>query len=214
MAEIGIFEAIYSMRAMRRLQPEPIPEETLKQIIDAGVHAPSGGNLQDWAFILVRNRKLKRFIRDRYWDMWQKLQAGRPLPADLPPARQRVLEAAAYLAEHLHEVPVILLACARKEYPPFIQAGSERASIATVHGSIYPAVQNILLTCRALGIGSVITTIHCLFEDELKQKLSIPDDMEISALLPLGYPQGKFGPTSRRPAEEVIHWDSWKQKEA
>jgi len=213
MAEPGIFETIYSMRAIRRLKPDPIPEEMLKKIIDAGIHAPSGGNLQDWAFILVRDPELKHFIRDKYWGMWQKLQGGRPLPADLPPARRRVLEAAAHLAEHLHEVPVILLACVLKDYPPFIQAGSQRASVATVHGSIYPAVQNLLLACRALGIGSVITTIHCLFEDELKQKLGIPDNMEISALLPLGFPQGKFGPTTRKSVEEVIHWDRWGNKQ-
>ena len=209
MGEIGLFEAMYSMRAMRRLKPDPIPEETLKQIVDAGIHAPSGGNLQDWAFVLVRKPALKRFIRDRYWGMWQKLQAGRPIPDDLPPARRRVLDAAAYLAEHLHEVPVILLACSLKHYPTFMQAGSERASMATVHGSIYPAVQNILLACRALGIGSVITTIHCLFEDELKRKFDIPDKMEVSALLPLGYPQGSFGPTTRRPVEDVIRWDGF-----
>jgi nitroreductase len=81
--------------------------------------------------------------------------------------------------------------------------------VATVHGSIYPAVQNILLACRALGIGSVITTIHCLFEEELKQKFAIPDNMEVSALLPLGYPQGHFGPTTRRPVENVIRWDGF-----
>jgi hypothetical protein len=69
----------------------------------------------------VRKPTLKRFIRDRYWGMWQKLQAGRPIPDDLPPARRRVLDAAAHLAEHLHEVPVILLACSLKEYPPFLQ---------------------------------------------------------------------------------------------
>jgi len=209
MAELGIFETMYSMRAMRRLKPDPIPEEILKKIIDAGIHAPSGGNLQDWAFILVRDPALKGFIRDQYFGIWQKLQAGRPLPADLPPAQFRTIQAAAHLAEHLHEVPVILLACARKEYPPFAKAGYERASVATVHGSIYPAVQNVMLACRALGIGTVITTIHCCFEEELKQKLGIPDHMEVSALLPLGYPQGTFGPTTRKSAEEVIHWDRW-----
>jgi len=73
MAELGIFETMYSMRAIRRLKPDPIPEETLRKIIDAGVHSPSGGNLQDWAFILVRDAEEKRFIRDRYWGTWQKL---------------------------------------------------------------------------------------------------------------------------------------------
>ena len=212
MAEAGIFEIMYSMRAMRRLKPDPIPEETLKKIVDAGIHAPSGGNLQDWAFLLVRDVELKRFIRDQYWGMWQKLQGSRGIPTDIAPAQKRMYQAAAHLAEHLHEVPVILLACARKDYPAFAKFGYERASIATVHGSIYPAVQNMMLACRALGIGTVITTIHGCFEGELKQKLSIPAEMEVSALLPLGYPQGNFGPTKRQPVEAVIHWDRWQQK--
>lgn len=212
MAEPGIFEIIYSTRAIRRLKSDPIPEETLKKIIDAGIHAPSGGNLQDWAFLLVRKPELKSFIRDRYWGMWQKFQGERPLPPDLPPARRRLMESAAHLAEHLNEVPAILLACAKKIYPPFASLGYERASVATVHGSIYPAVQNIILACRALGIGTVLTTIHCCFEEELKQKFGIPDEVEIAAMLPLGFPQGKFGPTARKSAEEVIHWDEWGKK--
>ncbi|MBM4257434.1 MAG: nitroreductase family protein [Deltaproteobacteria bacterium] len=214
MAEAQLFDIMYSMRAMRRLKSDPIPEATLKKIIEAGIHAPSGGNLQDWAFVLVRDADGKRFIRDRYYGMWQKLAADRPMPADLPPARMRMYQAAAHLAEHLHEVPVILLACARQDYPPFAKFGYERASVATVHGSIYPAVQNIMLACRALGVGTVITTIHCCFEEELKQKLGIPAEMEVSALLPLGYPQGNFGPTKRQSVEAVIHWDRWAKKTA
>ncbi len=214
MAEPGIFEIIYSTRAIRRLKPDPIPEETLKKIIDAGIHAPSGGNLQDWAFLLVRKPELKSFIRDRYWGLWQKFQGSRPLPADLPPARRRLMESAGHLAEHLNEAPAILLACAKKTYPPFASLGYERASVATVHGSIYPAVQNIILACRALGVGTVLTTIHCCFEEELKQKLGIPNDVEVAAMLPLGFPQGKFGPTARKSADEVIHWDEWGKKTA
>lgn len=214
MAEMGIFETIYSTRAMRRLKPDAIPEETLRKIVEAGVHAPSGGNLQDWAVILVRDSDLKRFIRDHYWATWQKLQAGHTIPTDLPPERRRIFAAAAHLAAHLDEVPVILLACAPKEYPPFAQAGHQRASMATVHGSIYPAVQNILLACRALGVGATLTTIHCFFEEELKQKLGIPENVEIAALLPLGFPLGKLGPTTRKPVEEVIHWDRWGHKQS
>ena len=166
MGEIGLFDAMYSTRAMRRLRRDPIPEQTLRKIIDAGVHAPSGGNLQEWGFILVRDQGLKRFIRDRYWDTWQaRLGPGRAVAPDLPPARRRMLEAAAHLAEHLDEAPVILLACSAREYPPFSRAGSPRASAATMHASIYPAVQNILLACRALGVAATLTTVHCFFEE-------------------------------------------------
>lgn len=206
----GLFETMYSMRAIRRLKSDPIPEETLKKIVEAGVHAPSGGNRQDWGFVLVRDPELKRFIRDHYLETQKKLQARNPPPADIPPARQRVMKAAAYLSEHMHEAPVLLLACALKEYPPW--AHNPRASTATVHGSIYPAVQNILLACRAHGIGATLTTTHCFFEDELKQKLGVPENMEISALLPLGYPRGKLGKTTRKPVDEVLYWDRWRKK--
>ena len=211
--EAGIFEIMYSTRAMRRLKPDPIPEETLKKIIDAGIRAPSGGNMQDWAFILVRETERKRFIRDYYWNTWQKLMGERGIPDDMPPPQQRMLNAAAHLAAHLDEAPVLLLACAKTEYPPLAAMNHERANAAVIHGTIYPAVQNILLACRALGVGATLTTIHCFFEEELKQRFDIPADMEVSALIPMGYPQGKFGPVSRAPVEDVIHWDAWENKQ-
>jgi nitroreductase len=210
MAEPGIFEIMYSTRAMRRLKPDPIPEETLKKIVDAGTRAATGRNRQDWAFILVRDAELRRFIRDYYWNTWQQLRAkGTISMTDLPPAQQRMLNAAADLAAHLDEAPVLLLACAPKEYTPLAAMGNPRASVMAEHGSIFPAVQNILLACRASGVGATLTTIHCFFEDALKRKLGIPDTMEIAAMIPMGYPQGKFGPVTRRPVEEVIHWDRW-----
>ena len=95
---------------MRRLKPDPIPEATLKKIVEAGIHAPSGGNLQDWAFILVRDAEGKRFIRDQYHGIWQKLAAGRAMPANVPPAQMRMYQAASHLADHLHEAAVFSIA--------------------------------------------------------------------------------------------------------
>ena len=213
MAEPGIFEILYSTRAMRRLKPDPIPEATLKKIVDAGIRAPSGGNAQEWAFLLVRDPELKRFIRDYYWNTWQRIVGQEAFSASaLPPPQQRMLNAGADLAAHLDEAPVLLLACAHKEYAPVAALNVPRASLLAVHGSIFPAVQNILLACRALGIGATLTTIHSFFEEPLKQRLGVPDTMEIAAMIPMGYPRGKFGPVSRKPVEEVIHWDRWGQQ--
>jgi len=210
MAEPGIFEIMYSTRAMRRLKPDPIPEETLKKIVDAGTRAPSGGNVQEWAFVLVRDPELKRFIRDYYWNTWQQIRAkGDFSISDLPPPQQRMLNAASDLAANLDEAPVLLLACAHKEYTPIAGLKVPRANLLAVHGSIFPAIQNILLACRALGIGATLTTLHSFFEDTLKTKLGIPDKMEVAAMIPMGYPRGKFGPVSRNPVEQVIHWDRW-----
>ncbi len=212
MSEMGIFETIYTTRAMRRFKPDPIPEDVLVKIVDAGIHAPSGSNRQSWGFVLVRDRERKRFLRDRYWRTWQDIQSRVSMPSDVPPSVVRMYQAAAHLAEHLDEAPVVLLACAPKSYEMF--ADHPRASTATIHASIYPAVQNILLACRALGVGSVLTTLHCFFEDEIKEELGIPDDLEIAALLPLGYPVGRFGPTTRAPVADVLHWDRWGNHEA
>jgi nitroreductase len=210
MAEPGIFEIIHSTRAMRRLKPDPIPEEVLKKIIDAGIRAPSGGNAQEWAFLLVRDADLKRFIRDYYWNTWQQVRAkGNFAISDLPPAQQRMFNSVSDLAANMDEVPAILLACVQKEYAPIAAMDNPRGSKLAIYGSIFPAVQNILLACRALGVGATLTTIHSFFEDALKQKFGIPETMEVAALIPMGYPQGKFGPVSRRPVEEVIHWDRW-----
>jgi nitroreductase len=205
-----LFDTIYSLRSIRRLKPDPIPEDILRKIVEAGIHAPSGGNRQDWGFILVRDPELKTFIRDRYRDAQQKSRASQPPISELPPDRQRAIKASMYLSEHMNEVPVILLACHAKEYPAW--ANNQRGSTATVHGSIYPAVQNILLACRAYGIGSVLTTTHFFFEDDLKKKVGVPDSMEISALLPMGYPRGKLGKNTRKPVDEVLYWDRWGNK--
>ena len=210
MAEPGIFEVMYSTRAMRRLKPDPIPEETLKKIVDAGIRAPSGGNVQEWAFVLVRDPELKKFIRDYYWNTWQQIRGQESFNMEAMPApAQRMLNAAADLAANLDEAPVLLLACAHKEYSPIAKLNVPRASLLAVHGSIFPAIQNILLACRALGVGATLTTIHSFFEDKLKQKLGIPEQMEVAAMIPMGFPKGKFGPVSRNPVEEVIHWDTW-----
>jgi nitroreductase len=210
MAEPGIFEILYSTRAMRRLKPDPIPEDVLKKIVDAGIRAPSGGNVQEWGFVLVRDPAVKKFVRDRYWGTWEKIGAQASFSlSDLPPSEQRMMKAAGELAANLDAAPVLLFACANKEYAPIANMNAPRSSKLAVYGSIFPAIQNILLACRALGIGATLTTIHSFFEEELKAKLGVPEEMEIAAMLPLGYPRGNFGPVSRHPVEEVIHWDHW-----
>jgi nitroreductase len=114
------------------------------------------------------------------------------------------------MAEHLHEAPVLLLVCMtqREEVLPEDETG-RRPSEAARYASIFPAAQNILLACRALGLGATLTTLHLLRESEIKERLGIPEEVEAVALIPIGYPQGKFGPTTRLPVEDVTHWNRW-----
>ncbi len=215
----ALFEIMYTMRSMRRLKPDPVPDELIEQIVEAGTMAPSGGNTQGWSFIVVKEPAKKRFVQERYHKAFSayaqvrmaEAQAaadkGEAPPPD--PAQMRMANAAFYLADHMHEAPVLLFACMQRRNLSF-GSDPQSSSDATADGaSIYPAVQNMLLTCRALGLGTVLTTLHRVFEDEIKAELGVPENVDLCALLPIGYPQGNFGPVSRRPAPTLTYWDAW-----
>ncbi len=207
---MDLFEAMRTCRSIRRFRPDPIPEADLRRILEAAICAPSGGNRQNWAFVVVRDPELRRRIGEYYREATLQLYASGYLD---PPegASDEVVEQYARrrrngerFAHHIHEAPVIVIACLRTadgEPPPF-----------TAGGSIYPAVQNLMLAARALGIGSVITTNHKRTHDrEVNELLGIPPDYVTAALVPLGYPAGRFGPLSRRPIEEVCFADRFSQ---
>lgn len=210
MKEMGIFETIHSLRAMRRLRPDPVPEELLRKALAAGTQAPSGANTQPWHFIVVRDAETKRFIQERYHRA-MLARFGSFLPfidnREIPEARN--LKAAMYLSEHLHEAPVLLVVCGQRDWPAAVPEEQRVGKAPPSYGSLYPCIQNILLACRALGLGASLTTAHMLFEDELARHLEIPDDQGAVAIIPIGYPRGKFGPVTRRPAEELTFYDRW-----
>jgi len=210
MTESGLFEVIFSTRSMRRLKPDPVPDEVIYKILDAGIRAPSGGNTQHWRFVVVQDPQVKQQVQQVYQKGWNEVQAmyqNRSAPTHMEEGKfRRLLGAAAYLAEHLAEVPVLLFACLKERpMPPQLAAKLARLS----GSSIYPAVQNMLLTCRALGLGATLTTVCSLYEDETRAVLHLPNDIATYALLPIGYPQGKFGPVQRMAVEEVTCVDRW-----
>ena len=196
--DIGLFEAMNTQRAIRHLKPDPVPDELIDRLIEAAIKAPSGTNQQGWSFIVVRDADL----RSKLGDIYQK--AGReaiPRIQYVEAENPRLFNSAVYLVDHLGEAPVLILACIKHS----------RSTGLTTGASIYPAVQNILLAARALGLGSVLTTFHKAYEDEVKELLGIPDDVETAALLPVGFLADgvKYGPTNRRSAAEVTHLDRW-----
>ena len=211
----GLFETMYQLRAMRRLKPDPVPEELIWKLVEAGTKAPSGSNSQVWRFVVVRDPESKRFIQERYkraWDRYAQanLQAAAVdlLSAEELRRRMRMGAAALYLTDHLHEAPVLLLVCMMPR--PELTLPAYGAPIAaSIYASIFPAVQNILLAARALGLGSVLTTLHLLYQDDLKKRFDIPASVETVALLPIGYPKGRFGPTTRIPVDQVTYWERW-----
>jgi nitroreductase len=208
--EPGIFEIIYSTRAMRRLKPDPVPLEMIRQLIEAGTQAPSGQNLQAWAFVVLQDPALKKFFQERYYQAMKDRFADTLKPKETDNSSwARTVRSALYLAEHLHEAPVLLLVCGKRDWPFAVPPEKRVGHAPPSYGSIYPCVQNILLACRALGLGASLTTMHQMFEDELHERLGIPDDYGVVATIPIGFPQGKFGPVKRRPAPEVTYFDYW-----
>jgi len=210
MAEPGIFEVMFSTRSMRRLKLDPVPDEVIYKILDAGIRAPSGGNNQHWRFVVVKDPQVKQEVQRIYQKGWSEVQAmyrTRTAPEHMEEGKfRRLLDTAAYLAEHLAEVPVLLFACLKERpMPPQLAAKLARLS----GSSIYPSVQNILLACRAQGLGATLTTVCSLYEDEIRAVLHLPNDVSTYALLPIGYPQGKFGPVKRMAVEEVTCVDQW-----
>src|SRR5947207_3705438 len=210
--EIGLLEAIYSARSIRRLKPDPVPEELITRVLDAAIRAPSGGNAQSWAFLVVRDPDLRQKLGAIYRkasDIAAAVYAARGRPAHLSEGQfARMMTAGAYLWEHMGDAPVLLVPCARRPalpareaLPPEIAARweTEVAYADRIRGaSIYPAVQNIILACRALGLGTVITTNHIRCEDEVKALLGIPEDVATFALMPICWPLDRFGPLTRR----------------
>ena len=197
---MDIFEAINTQRAMRRLKPDPVPDELIWKLLDAAVRAPSGGNRQPWNFIVIRDPATKKQIAEWYLDAWNKSYGLIREAAMANPATAKTFASADYLANHLAEVPV------------FIVATVNNAGVAPVSppgASIYPAVQNLMLAARALGLGTTLTTMHRSNEDKVKALLGIPAQVETMALIPVGWPRGKFGTGERLPTQKVVYWDKW-----
>ncbi len=199
---MDIFEAINTQRAMRRLKPDPVPDELIWQLLDAAVKAPSGGNRQPWNFIVVRDPDTKARIAEWYLDGWNTAYGPFREAAMASPALAKTYGSADHLANHLAEVPVLIIATVNH---------SMVAPVSPPGASIYPAVQNLMLAARALGLGATLTTVYRTHEAEVKQLLGIPDGVETMALIPIGWPRGKFGPTMRMPTENIVFWEKWGQ---
>lgn len=201
--KIGLFDAIRTTRSMRRLRPDHIPDELIREILEAAICAPSGGDSQHWRFIVVKDPAIKKQIQIRYKrafeDLKERFHAAPPPPGKTDAQKQRMLAARDHLTEHLHEAPVLIVCCLNGDSGSGVAAGA----------SIYPAVQNMLLAARALGLGATLTTRHLLYEKEVDAILGLPETARTFAIIPIGYPLGNFGPVSRAPVEDVTFADRW-----
>ncbi len=193
---MNIGEAMFTQRAIRRLKPDPIGDEELKIIMDAASKAPNGGNEQPVRFFVIRAREKIRAFGALYHEAWwaKRLeQRGWSKPEDVP-KEDKVYQSAMLLADEMRDAPVVILA---------FSLANGRAN------SVFPPVQNLLLAARALGIGSTLTTLHPKVMERVCEMFRIPGEVEFHCCIPLGYPRGRFGPTSRLPTGETTFYDAW-----
>jgi len=200
---MDFYDVATTQRAMRRLKPDAVPDEVLWKILETATRAPSGGNAQPWNFLVVRDEAKKRKIGEWYLDAWKRSYGPSRDAMLANDAMARTFRSADHLANHLAEAPVLVIATIKKGMPNVS---------STLGASIYPAVQNLMLAARAEGLGTTLTTLHKLHEPEVKELLGIPDDIETMALIPVGWPKGKFGAPQRLPVEKVVYWDSWGER--
>jgi nitroreductase len=214
---LDVIDAIFTTRAMRRLRPDPVPQQILWKILDAAIRGPSSGNVQRWAWIVVTDPDVKSEVAGWYLDAWNALERGRRerlrrlLGRVVPPLQQadesqQAAEpdpnraAGDHLANHLAAAPVWVIAA---------QQGVVGEPGLVDGADIFGAVQNLMLAARKYGLGSTLTMLHRRREADVARLLGFPRDVVTVALIPIGYPERAFSTPRRRPVEEVVHWERW-----
>ena len=197
-------EAIETQRSIRRLKPDPVEDELVIRLIELALKAPTGSNAQNWEFVVVRDRAVKERLgrlNRAAWRIYGGL--GRRVNRDRP-AMVRILDAVEWQAQHFAETPVVVVACLRGVRLPFPPIAA-----SSYYGSIYPSVQNLLLAARAAGLGAGVITLPLWSTVLARRVLGLPWNVTPCAVVPLGWPRGRYGPTTRRPARDVIHVDRY-----
>jgi nitroreductase len=209
-----LYDAMSTLRAVRRLKSDPIPESVLDQVLTAATWAPTGGNHQAWRIIAVQDSAKKKALAELYKPHWLGYvpayeAALDGAPSEVAEKSKRTLAAGTYLAEHLHEVPVICVFCFSFDGITVTDEGLDRQSVVG-GGSIYPAVQNLLLAARHEGLGCVLTTLLCVEEPAVKDILGLPEDWYTAAAVPMGYPVGSgHGSITRKPIDKMVFRDEY-----
>jgi nitroreductase len=197
-------EAIETQRAIRRLRPDPVDDALVRRLIELALKAPTGSNAQNWEFIVVRDRHVKARLGKLNRRMFRLYGGiGRRMMKD-DPKMLRTLDAVQWQADHFEEVPVLVVACLRGLRPPF-----PPILATSYYGSIYPSVQNLLLAARAAGLGAALITLPLWSTILARRALGCPWSVTPCAVIPLGWPRGRYGPTTRRAVGEVTSIDRY-----
>jgi nitroreductase len=197
-------EAMRTQRAIRRLRPDPVDDALVLQLIELALAAPTGGNRQNWEFVVVKDREVKRRLGRLNLQAWRVYGGIGRLLMRRRPAMLRIIHAVDWQARHFEDIPVVVVACLRGVRPLFPPVAA-----TSYYGSIYPSVQNLLLAARAADLGAALITLPLWSTILARRALRLPWNVTPCAVVPLGWPRGRYGPTRRRPAGEVVSVDRY-----
>jgi nitroreductase len=207
-----LLDAMMTQRAVRRVLPDPVDDAVVLKCIELALRAPTGNDGQNWEFIVVKDRRVKEKLAKRYRQAW-KVQHGVVLRRALAhdESMAKIAHAVQWQVDHFTEIPVLVVAClrlgAREGRLPFVRM--PHVAESGYWGSIYPSVQNLLLAARAMGLGASLITLPLWSQTSARRTLHLPHSVTPCCIVPLGWPSGRYGPTTRKPVEEVTHLDAY-----
>jgi nitroreductase len=205
--DMPLQEAMLTQRAIRRLKPDPVDDAIVLRCIELALKAPTGSNGQNWEFVVVKDRERIAELGRRNRQSWSLYGGIGRIQSRNNEAQQRILDAVQWQAEHFEEIPVLVVPCLRGNRVPFVPMPP--MAYSSYYGSIYPSVQNLLLAARAMGLGAALITLPLWSTTSARRILGLPMNVMPCCVVPMGWPRGRYGPTTRKPVGEVVHLDNY-----
>ncbi|MGH3560310.1 MAG: nitroreductase family protein [Mycobacterium sp.] len=210
--DMPLIDVMMTQRAIRRVRPDPVDDAVVLKCIELALRAPVGGGVQSWEFIVVKDARARAKLARRYrqaWSVYYPLMGRRLAKRDESIAK--TVRAVQWQVDHFTEIPVLVVPCLklgpREGRLPFVPM--PHAAASGYYGSIYPAVQNLLLAARAMGLGACLITLPLWNVTSIRRILKLPLSVTPCCIVPMGWPRGRYGPTTRKPIGEVAHRDNY-----
>ena len=203
--DMPLQEAMMTQRAVRRVLPDPVDDAIVLRCIELALKAPTGSNGQNWEFVVVKDPAIKKELGRRYQQAWRLYGGIGRFVTRNDESMQKVLRAVAWQVEHFAEIPTLVVACLRGSRVPMVPLPPLAQS--SYYGSIYPSVQNLLLAARSVGLGASLITLPLWSSTAARRLLGLPVSVHPCCIVPLGWPRGRYGPTTRKPVGQVVHLD-------
>lgn len=201
-------EAMRTQRAVRRLHTVPVSHDVLLPLLELSLKAPTSSDTQDWSYLVVEDRAQKAELAKLYRRLYRIFNPIVERQAQGDEAALRGMRPGQWQAEHFEDLPVLVIPCYKRniKHRP---VGRPQISVSSFYGSVYPAVQNLLLACRAVGLGASLQTLPIWYVPKARKILGLPRSVNPVCVIPIGWAKGRYGPTTRRPIDEVVHIDRY-----